>query len=312
MSGPITDQDAGPQRESCHPDPPEVELTESRIATVGDMQVRRALPRRRRRTVGAWCFVDHMGPAAVTEDQGIDIGPHPHIGLQTVTWLLSGEVLHHDSLGSEQIIRPGQLNLMTAGRGVVHAEEHTGKFRGDLHGVQLWVAQPEGTRNGDPDFEHHGELPQVDLPGVDATVVVGEFGGVESPARRDTDHVGVQLEFGAGASASIEMKPSFEYAVVVMDGSVSIEGSDITPGHLAYLGEGRDECGFSTTEHTRALLIGGVPFEDPIIMWWNFVARTKDEIVEAQRSWMADDTRFGSVNSSLSRIPVGSPPWVAK
>ncbi|HTO00835.1 MAG TPA: pirin family protein [Microthrixaceae bacterium] len=309
MSGPITDQDASPQRDTCHPDPPEVEITESRSATVGSMTVRRALPRRARRTVGSWCFVDHMGPVAVTESEGVDVGPHPHIGLQTVTWLLAGEILHRDSLGSEQIIRPGQMNLMTAGAGVVHAEEHTRKYRGDLHGLQLWVAQPEGTRNGAAAFEHHGELPGVELGVADATVLVGEFHGAKSPARRDTDHVGVQLEFNSEGNVDVPMDPTFEYALVVMDGSVSVEGSTIVPGKLAYLGEGRDECRLSSSEPSRVLLIGGVPFEDPIIMWWNFVARTKAELSEAQRAWMSGDSRFGSVDSRLSRIPVGEPPF---
>jgi redox-sensitive bicupin YhaK (pirin superfamily) len=127
-----------------------------------------------------------MGPAEVTEEGGLDIGPHPHIGLQTVTWLLSGEVLHRDSLGSEQTIRPGQLNLMTAGRGVAHSEEGTGKYRGEAHGIQLWVALPQATRQGDPSFEHHAELPHVELPGGQATVLVGQFGPASSPARRDT------------------------------------------------------------------------------------------------------------------------------
>ena len=147
----------------------------------GSVPVRRALPRKERRTVGAWCFVDHMGPTTVTADRGMDIAPHPHIGLQTVTWLLSGEAVHRDSLGSEQIIRPGQLNLMTAGRGVSHSEEATGRYSGELHGAQLWIAQPRATRDGDAAFEHHADLPKVDLGGAVATVLVGKLIGSESP-----------------------------------------------------------------------------------------------------------------------------------
>src|SRR6478609_96005 len=141
----------------------EIEITEGRLAEVGDFQVQRVLPYRARRTVGSWCFVDQMGPGAVTAEHGLDIGPHPHIGLQTVTWLLHGEVLHRDSLGSEQVIRPGQLNLMTAGRGVSHSEETRGVYDGVLHGVQLWVALPDATRHGAPAFEHHFELPRIEL-----------------------------------------------------------------------------------------------------------------------------------------------------
>jgi quercetin 2,3-dioxygenase len=161
---------------STRPQPAPAIVTPSREAKVGGLRVRRALPRRERRTVGAWCFVDHMGPAPVSNTETFDVAPHPHMGLQTVTWLLAGEVVHRDSLGSEQVIRPGQLNLMTAGHGVSHSEEHTGAYRGDLHGVQLWVAQPEFSRHGPPEFEHHAELPRVDLgPGSVATVLVGEL-----------------------------------------------------------------------------------------------------------------------------------------
>src|SRR5436190_8491140 len=176
---------------------PHLELLDSREAEVGAVRVRRALPRRTHRTVGAWCFADHMGPAAVTEEHGLDIGPHPHIGLQTVTWLLAGEALHRDSLGSEQLLRPGQLNLMTAGHGVAHSEEATGSYRGDLHGIQLWVAQPDATRDGPPAFEHRAELPRVELDGAVATILVGDLAGTPSPARRDTDHVGAQLDVRA-------------------------------------------------------------------------------------------------------------------
>jgi redox-sensitive bicupin YhaK (pirin superfamily) len=138
---------------------------------VGKIRVRRSLPRRERRTVGAWCFVDHMGPASVTETVSIDVGPHPHTGLHTVTWLIEGEILHRDSLGSEQVIRPGQLNLMTASHGVAHSEEATGAYRGQLHGVQLWVAQPESTRHGTAAFEHHAELPRLELGRSEATIL---------------------------------------------------------------------------------------------------------------------------------------------
>ncbi len=200
MSGPVAPEDAPTRQLAPGAAAGALEITESRPTRVGAISVRRALPRRERRTVGAWCFADHMGPADVTEDGGLDIGPHPHMGLQTVTWLLSGEVLHRDSLGSEQMVRPGQLNLMTAGRGVAHSEEGTGTYRGELHGIQLWVALPEATRRGDAGFEHHAELPSVDLPGGHATVPVGTFGAVTSPARRHSDHLGVDLDLRGPAT----------------------------------------------------------------------------------------------------------------
>ena len=308
MSGPVTTDDAPAEPADADPVPACVEVTESHEAVVGSLTVRRALPRRARRTVGAWCFVDHMGPAAVTEEQGVDIGPHPHIGLQTVTWLLAGEVLHHDSLGSEQVIRPGQLNLMTAGRGVVHAEEHTGRYRGDLHGVQLWVAQPEATRHADAAFEHHTELPVLELEAATATVLVGELGGARSHARRDTDHFGASVAMRAGRSTA-PVDPHHEHAVVVLHGAVALDGQVVTPGHLAYLGTGRDELTLEAREPATALVLGGKPFESPVLMWWNFVARTRDEVARAWKDWDGGDHRFGQVASRLARIPVGPPPW---
>lgn len=194
---------------------------------------------------------------AVTRDRGLDVAPHPHIGLQTVTWLLQGEALHRDSLGSEQLILPGQLNLMTAGHGVAHSEEGTGRYPDEVQGVQLWVAQPSATRDGTPAFEHHAVLPRLDLDQSVATVVVGELAGVESPARRDTDHAGIDLELRPGAT-TIPLRRDAEYALVVFTGAVLVDGHPVEPGRLAYLGLGRDECRIVTRGPSRALLFGGV------------------------------------------------------
>jgi hypothetical protein len=308
MSGPVTTADASLEGDGDGEHPPTVEVTDSRTSQVGSFTVRRALPRRDRRTVGAWCFVDHMGPLAVTEDEGIDIGPHPHMGLQTVTWLLAGEAVHHDSLGTEQPIRPGQLNLMTAGHGVSHSEERTGRYRGDVHGVQLWVAQPAATRHGDPAFEHHAELPVLELDGGLATVLVGDLGGTASPARRDTDHVGAELTLRRGG-ATVPLVRTSEHALVVMAGALAVDGTPATPGHLVYLGAGRDECRIGSVDGATALLVGGTPFEEQVLMWWNFVGRTREEITAARDQWMQDDGRFGRVASGLDRIAVGPPPW---
>ena len=307
MSGPVTAADAIPEAETAAAEPAVLEVTESRASHVGAFPVRRALPRRARRTVGAWCFVDHMGPAAVDE-RGLGVAPHPHIGLQTVTWLLAGEALHRDSLGTEQVIAPGQLNLMTAGHGVAHSEEGTGRYGGDLHGVQLWVAQPSSTRHDAPAFEHHAELPQVEFDGALATVLVGELDGVVSPARRDTDHAGVDLDLPRGR-ASLPLRTDYEHALVVFAGAALVEGGVVEPGHLAYLGVGRGEITIRTEEATRALLVGGVPFDEPLLMWWNYVARTRNEIRTAHDDWTAEARRFGHVDSKLPRINVDPPPW---
>ncbi len=285
-----------------------MEVSSSRAAEVGGQQVRRALPQHRRRTVGAWCFADHFGPTAVTGHEGVNVGPHPHLGLHTVTWLVSGELLHRDSLGSEQLIRPGELNLMTAGGGISHAEEATGSFRGDLHGIQLWVAQPEATRHGEPAFEHHASLPVVDLGTGSATVLVGDLGGVASSARRDSELVGAEIRLHGGTT-DVPLQAGFEHALVVLEGTVSVEAEELAPGQLGHLDPGTDELGLASSGPARLLLIGGVPFPEPVTMFWNFVGRSREELAEAARSWNADDGRFGTVASPLERIPSPAPWW---
>jgi redox-sensitive bicupin YhaK (pirin superfamily) len=285
-----------------------IEVTESHEARVGDLTVRRALPRPARRTIGAWCFVDHFGPVDVAVGAGLDTAPHPHMGLQTVTWVLEGEVVHRDSLGSEQPIRPGELNLMTAGHGVSHSEEGMGARSGRAHGVQLWVAMPERTRHGAAAFEHHGSLPAVELGDAVCTVLVGGLLDSASPARRDTDHVGIDVSLRPG-EAVLPLASTAEHGVAALSGAVELDGTIVTLGHLAYLPPGRDELRLRAGEPSRVLLIGGTPFEARISMFWNFVARTHDELDEAYRQWQADDGRFGSVRSSLARIPSPRPPW---
>ena len=310
MSGPVdvADTPAQPSTHVSHSTPPAIELAQGRQTTVGSLPVRRVLPRRARRTVGAWCFADHMGPAAVTEQRGVDIGPHPHMGLHTVTWLVAGEILHRDSLGSEQVIKPGQLNLMTAGHGVAHSEESTGEYRGALHGIQLWVAQPEDTRHGAPAFEHHAELPRADLGAAEATVLVGSFADVTSPARADTPILGVDAALRAGVT-TWPLRTDFEHALVVLDGSVAVDDAVVAPGQLGYLGEGREELELTTTDNARVLLLGGEPFPEPVLIWWNYVARTQQEVEQAGRDWNAESERFGQVASPLARIPSPVPPW---
>jgi quercetin 2,3-dioxygenase len=307
MSGPL-DTDDGPVAGGTAVEPaPVLEIATGREAVVGAMTVRRVLPRRLRRTVGAWCFADVMGPVLVREGQGIDIGPHPHIGLHTVTWLLAGEMLHRDSLGSEQLIRPGQLNLMTAGNGVAHAEEGT-DYRGRVHGVQLWVAQPESTRHGPPAFEHHAELPEVAGGAGRARVLVGSVGDVTSPARTDTPLVGLDGALEAGVSRW-PLRPDFEHALLVLEGSIGVDDQSLVPGQLAYLGEGREDITLLSAAPARVLLLGGVPFPEPVLMWWNYVARSRAEVDAAVRDWNAHAGRFGTVASELPRIPSPVPIW---
>src|SRR5436305_7243267 len=238
MSGPVSPVDTTAAQAVSGP--AGTEVTEGRRTVVGGLPVVRSLPRARRRTVGAWCFVDHFGPADVAE-ASMKAGPHPHVGLHTVTWVLEGEVLHRDSLGSEQLIRPGQLNLMSAGRGVAHAEETPAGTAGYLHGLQLWVAQPDATRHGPAAFEHHASLPEADLGDLVARILVGELAGARSPARADTPLLGADV--AVGAPATLPLDPAFEHALLVVDGPLAVDGADIGPGAMAYLPPGRAELG---------------------------------------------------------------------
>ena len=285
----------------------EIDVLTARATRVGALEVRRSLPQRRRRTVGAWCFADHMGPADVTEGSGLDVGPHPHTGLQTVTWLTDGQALHRDSLGSEQVISAGELNLMTAGHGVSHAEEPTGHYRGTLQGIQLWIAQSDERRHGAPAFEHHADLPQFAVPGVTATVLVGEFNGQRSAARSEPDLVGVDVRLHGSAPLPLESR--FEYGAIVLEGVVEIHGRPLGPGTMAYLSPGRDEMVISSRVASRVIVLGGIPLDEEILMWWNFVARSRDEIAAAHQSWSENDGRFGKVASSLARVETPAPAW---
>lgn len=223
-----------------------------------------------------------------------------------MTWVLAGELLHRDSLGSEQPIRPGELNLMTAGHGIAHAEEHP--TAGPVHLAQLWVAQPEATRNGPAAFEHHADLPRLDLGGGStATVLVGEVGDARSKARRDTDHVGIDVMLRSGVQ--VPAQKSYEYVVVPIEGAVEVAGRIAEPGRAVYLGPGRDEIGLRSSEAARIILVGGVPFDEPVLMWWNYVARTRGEISTAHQEWTSRTGRFAVPPSTLAPIDVGGPPW---
>jgi redox-sensitive bicupin YhaK (pirin superfamily) len=285
-----------------------VEVHPSRNQTVGAMTVRRALPWHGRRTVGAWCFVDHFGPVGAPQADAMQIGPHPHIGLQTVTWLLEGELVHTDSIGSEQRIRPGQLNLMTAGRGIAHAEAGVAGTGGS-HGAQLWVALPEETRQGEPAFEHHPSLPEVDVGDGCATVLLGELAGTRSPARADTPIVGADVVVAAGGT-TLPLEVAWEHAVVVLDGELRVDGDAIAPGALGYLAPGLDEIAVEASSAARFLLLGGEPFPWKPVIWWNFVGRDRDEVAQARADWHApDEARFAPVASALPRVPAPEVPW---
>ncbi len=282
-----------------------LELTHAREAIVGDLAVRRLLPLRLRRSVGAWCFVDHYGPLSVDGITGMDVPPHPHIGLQTVTWLVAGNVLHRDSLGTEQMIRPGQLNLMTAGRGIAHSEESPAEHDPELHGVQLWVALPEVSRGAEPAFEHHAELPRGRIGGLAVTVLLGSLAGMPSPATAFSPIVGAELAAPGQVSERVGLDPAFEHVVFVTAGAASVQGKELGRGSLLYLNTGREQLAISAAAGTSLMLLGGVPLDEPLLMWWNFVARTPEEIAKAARDWTQG--RYGEVGG-YDGAPLMPPP----
>jgi redox-sensitive bicupin YhaK (pirin superfamily) len=229
----------------------------------------------------------------------MQVPPHPHMGLQTVSWLLDGEVLHRDSLGSRQALRPGTLGLMTAGHAIAHSEQSPAEHAPALHGAQLWVALPDASRAVDPAWEFHERLPVLDDGGLRATLIMGEMAGAASPGTAYTPLVGADLTLAAGTRTRLPLKPDFEYAVLTTSGVAEVDGVELTPGSLLYLGCGRPDLALRAGTASRMLLLGGEPFAEKIVMWWNFVARTGEEIAQARADWMAPagtgTGRFGTV-----------------
>jgi redox-sensitive bicupin YhaK (pirin superfamily) len=238
--------------------------------------------------VGAWCFVDHFGPDDVSDSPGMRVPPHPHTGLQTVSWLVEGEILHRDSLGSLQSITPGQLNVMTSGHGIAHSEESPTPHPPVMHGLQLWVALPESARHGAPRFDHHPDVPGFEQDGATVTVVVGSIGDVSSPATAYSPLVGAEIVLAAGASVRLPLDPSFEYGALAMTGAADVSDTELKPGVLLYLDRGRSDLVLESSGGARLFLLGGEPFDEPLVMWWNFVGRSHEEIAAARADWERD------------------------
>lgn len=274
------------------------EKLDSQRATVGEgFEIRRALPNRRRRMVGAWCFLDHAGPADYAAGRGLNVGPHPHIGLQTFSWMIEGSILHTDSLGYRQWIQPGQVNLMTAGRGISHAEESPADAPGRFQLAQLWIALPDAERHREPSFHHYPELPTLDRGGFRITVLAGGFAGERAPAAVFSPLVGIDLAAAGAARTVLELEPAFEHGAMTLEGEVAVGGEPLSAGALLYFGPGRERLEVATGSAARLLLIGGAPFGEEVLLWWNFVARTYDEMESATRDWL-EGNRFGEVNGA--------------
>jgi len=275
-----------------------IERLESQRTTVGEgFAIRRALPNRHRRMVGAWCFLDHAGPADYEAGRGLTVGPHPHIGLQTFSWMIEGKILHTDSLGYRQWINPGQVNLMTAGRGISHAEDSPGDEPGRFQLAQLWIALPDAERHREPSFHHYPELPVIDRGGFRITVLAGRFAGERAPAEVFTPLVGIDLAATDRAHTTLDLDPAFEHGAMALEGEARVGGEPLAAGALLYFPTGRDRLEIEAPPGARLLLLGGVPFGEEILLWWNFVARTYGEMEQATRDWQESD-RFGEVHGA--------------
>lgn len=263
---------------------------------LGELAVSRALPVRSRRLVGPWCFLDRFGPLTFADGKPMDVAPHPHTGLQTVTWLMQGEILHNDSLGCEAVARPGGVNIMTAGSGIAHTEQTPAENSGLLNGVQLWVALPDASRRIDASFEAIDHVPVAERPGGLLRVFAGGIAGVVSPARHYSELVGADLQVHAGQTLEVDLNSQYEHAVLVLGGDCLAGAEDLSERRLYYFGVGRSSIAFSSRRGARILLIGGPPFGETILMWWNFVARTPEEIAQARMDWESHH-RFGEVTA---------------
>jgi len=266
------------------------------------MGVRRTLPQRERSLIGAWCFIDHYGPDDVAATGGMVVPPHPHTGLQTASWLFAGEVEHRDSVGSLALVRPGELNLMTAGAGISHSEVSTPETTA-LHGVQLWIALPELTRHQAPHFENHVIAP-VTRGRVTLHVFIGTLAGQTADAIGDTPLVGAQIDLPAGSRIHLDVAPSFEHGVLVDTGAVKVDGVSLKRNELGFIEGGRTSIRLENTADVpaRVLLLGGEPLGEQIVMWWNFIGRSHDEVAALRAQWQSEVIDGANTGGRFGRV----------
>lgn len=275
------------------------------LTTRTGISVRRTLPTRQLRTIGAWCFLDHYGP---TEDAGsMSVAAHPHVGLQTVSWLFSGKLEHRDSISSIQVINPGELNLMTAGMGIAHSELSE-QSAAPLHGVQLWVVLPDSARNQAPHFEHHGDLPDFEHDGARIRLLVGRLLEHESPAATYSPLLGAEITLGS-EPVSIPREPGFEYGLLPVDDEITVNGTTVESTHLFSIDDDSSTIEISGTFGSKVMLLGGEPFTEPMVMWWNFIGRSHEEVAHMRSDWERADARFAAFDDRIGgRIPAPDMP----
>jgi len=266
----------------------------NRQTNLGELGISTALPTRDRRMVGPWCFLDRFGPMTFSAGKPMNVPPHPHIGLQTVTWLLQGEILHTDSIDSEAVVSPGGVNIMTAGNGVAHAEQTPTKNSGVLNGVQLWVALPDSHRHTSPSFASIEKVPVIERQAGTLQLIAGKFSNHELSEHYYSEIIGLGIKIQPGKTFEFDLDPAFEHAMLLLEGDCSFEGQKLEQEMLYYLGTCRNNISISTQNGSHLLLVGGPPFPENILMWWNFVARTPDEISKARTDW-EETNSFGTV-----------------
>ncbi|MEX5634780.1 pirin family protein [Parafrankia sp. FMc2] len=281
-------------------------ITPHRVPLGGSLEVRRTLPRHTRSMIGAWCFADHYGPHDVSAGGGgMNVPPHPHTGLQTVSWLFEGVVEHRDSLGTHALVRPGELNLMTGGHGICHSEV-SAPGTAVLHGVQLWVALPDAHRDTPANFEHHTPS-LVEIDGAAVRVLLGELAGERSPVPTFSPLLGAELVLPPGARLRLPVDPGHEHGVLVDSGILELAGRPVARGELGFVAAGPTglELANPTGTDVRVVLLGGAPFTEDIVMWWNFIGRSHDEIAAFREEWQRQSERFGRVEGYS-----GGPAWL--
>jgi len=292
----MSDLDTRPQEYLCagrgEGGPEELLLTARRVPLGKTTEVARALPDRQIRMIGAWCFLDHYGPEDVSGSPGMQVWAHPHTGLQTVSWLFDGEIEHRDSLGSQAMVRPGELNIMTAGHGIVHSEISQPDKPPMLHGVQLWVALPDAMRDREPAFQSYADLPDLIQPGVVGKVLIGEVNGTSSAALGYSPLCGAELRLEPGADVVLSLHETFEYGIFAVAGAVIAESTTVGVDQLLYLGNSRRSLHLRSPYGGQVIMLGGQPFAEDIVMWWNFIGRSHAEIVKLRSAWAERDARF--------------------
>ena len=284
-------------------------VIDGRPRDLGGFSVRRVLPAGGLQTVGPFIFFDHIGPAVFAPGTGVDVRPHPHIGLATVTYLYAGEFMHRDSLGSAQLIRPGDVNWMVAGRGIAHSERTPPDVRlaggASIHGIQTWIALPRQHEEAEPAFEHHpaSTLPEIRLPGAVLRLIAGEAFGEQAPASVFSPMF--YLDAALEAGGTVELPAQYEErAVYVAEGEIAVEGSHYGPGQMVLFAAGSTAAPLATMP-SRTMLLGGAPLDGPRHIWWNFVSSSRERIEQAKRDWQRG--AFAPVPGDDERIPLPAP-----